>query len=214
MKNKYGLFIVIIAIFIGIISVSWVVPKLGKKNFLPVFLKGNRLGNSIIYDTNRDLGSIRNIGIGTTKPTETLDVNGTAQAKAFKLNGIKITEWPTSTGIPNGGIIMWSGSSVPTGWALCDGTAPTPDLRDRFIVCSGNEYKIGDNGGEKMHKLTISEMPKHHHSYQHHPTEKFSGSTETAGKGPLQTYQTGDTGGDQPHENRPPYYALAFIMKL
>ena len=31
--------------------------------------------------------------------------------------------------IPSGGIIMWSGSiaSIPSGWALCDGTSGTPD---------------------------------------------------------------------------------------
>ena len=38
--------------------------------------------------------------------------------------------------IPIGGIIMWSGSipSIPTGWALCDGTNGTPNLVDRFVV--------------------------------------------------------------------------------
>lgn len=40
--------------------------------------------------------------------------------------------------VPVGGIILWSGTiaTVPTGWALCDGTAnsPGPDLRDKFIV--------------------------------------------------------------------------------
>ena len=32
--------------------------------------------------------------------------------------------------IPVGGIIMWSGSSVPAGWALCNGSNGTPDLRN------------------------------------------------------------------------------------
>lgn len=39
-------------------------------------------------------------------------------------------------GVPPGVIVMWSGSisSIPKGWALCDGANGTPDLRDRFIV--------------------------------------------------------------------------------
>lgn len=44
----------------------------------------------------------------------------------------------TST-LPSGVIVMWSGSSIPSGWALCDGTNGTPDLRDRFIVGAGEE---------------------------------------------------------------------------
>jgi len=48
---------------------------------------------------------------------------------------------------PIGGIIMWSGASVPAGWALCDGSGGTPDLRDRFIVGSGTTYAIDDTGG-------------------------------------------------------------------
>jgi len=45
---------------------------------------------------------------------------------------------PEGTGVPVGGIIMWSGTiaSIPSDWALCDGTAnsPGPDLRDKFVV--------------------------------------------------------------------------------
>lgn len=38
--------------------------------------------------------------------------------------------------VPIGGIIMWSGSTVPTNWALCNGLNGTPDLRQRFIIAS------------------------------------------------------------------------------
>lgn len=40
--------------------------------------------------------------------------------------------------VPVGGIILWSGTiaTIPTNWALCDGSAnsPGPDLRDKFIA--------------------------------------------------------------------------------
>ena len=38
--------------------------------------------------------------------------------------------------LPSGVIVLWSGTiaSIPAGWALCNGTLGTPDLRDRFIV--------------------------------------------------------------------------------
>jgi hypothetical protein len=59
---------------------------------------------------------------------------------------------PTFSGngtIPVGGIIMWSGSiaSIPTGWALCDGSSGTPNLTDRFVVGAGSGYSVDATGG-------------------------------------------------------------------
>lgn len=50
---------------------------------------------------------------------------------------------------PIGGIILWSGSvaAVPSGWALCNGSNGTPDLRDRFVVGAGSTYAVGATGG-------------------------------------------------------------------
>lgn len=51
--------------------------------------------------------------------------------------------------IPIGGIILWSGSvaSIPSGWALCDGSSGTPDLRGRFVVGAGGAHSPDDTGG-------------------------------------------------------------------
>jgi hypothetical protein len=51
--------------------------------------------------------------------------------------------------IPVGGIIMWSGSigTIPTGWALCNGSNGTPNLQDRFIVGAGSGYAVAGTGG-------------------------------------------------------------------
>ncbi len=128
--------------------------------------------------------------------------------------------------VPIGTIVMWSGSTVPDGWALCNGQTAngvrTPDLRNKFIVGAGDEYAIGDKGGEKTHKLTIQEMPSHRHSYKfkgadmkaswdndnyfYNQSEEYTGNNNEK--------NTEYTGGDQPHENRPPYYALSYIMRV
>jgi hypothetical protein len=46
-------------------------------------------------------------------------------------------------------IMLWSGStsSVPSGWALCNGSSGTPDLRNRFVVGAGSTYAVNATGG-------------------------------------------------------------------
>jgi microcystin-dependent protein len=48
-------------------------------------------------------------------------------------------------------IMMWSGTiaTIPSGWALCDGTSGTPDLRNRFIVGAS-----ADSGGQSVTTIT------------------------------------------------------------
>lgn len=74
--------------------------------------------------------------------------------------------------VPAGAIIMWSGSisSIPTGWALCNGSNGTPNLRNRFVVAAGGSYGVGDTGGQNA----ITDVPKHSHN--------VSGNTGGAGK--------------------------------
>lgn len=150
------------------------------------------------------------------------------------------------TFIPQGGIIMWSGTleTLPAHWALCDGQNGTPDLRDRFIVGAGSHYTPGQTGGA----LTTAEDGEHHHSLSVGATtlsvEQMPSHTHNNGAllswevtGISSGYRTGynintgATGGGEAHTHpintsadgedgahshsfTPPYYALAFIMKL
>lgn len=132
---------------------------------------------------------------------------------------------------PVGLISMWSGSVIPGGWVLCDGRNDTPDLRNRFIVGAGDNYNIGVTGGEDKHALTVEEMPRHKHSsdgiYKYFAA-KASSIFKTS-VADLDNNTTNDTelalakinfdeaeervkGGGTEHENRPPFYALAYIM--
>lgn len=72
--------------------------------------------------------------------TTTLEVPSTAATADDLSNPLRNFERRL---FPIGGIIMWSnyGSrGIPTGWVLCDGRNGTPDLRDRFIIGSGGKY--------------------------------------------------------------------------
>lgn len=124
--------------------------------------------------------------------------------------------------IPPGGVIMWSGAAnaIPQGWKLCDGTNGTPNLKDKFIVGAGGEYAVGDSGGFKEVALTIEQMPSHSHYFPVYD-QILSGIYGPITMGQMHNESnrrlgyipTATEGGNQPHENRPPYYALCFIMK-
>lgn len=139
-----------------------------------------------------------------------------------------------SVSVPAGGIIMWSGSigSIPAGWALCDGTGGTPDLRNKFIVGAGSTYAVNATGGAVSNTPTItvgattlstSEMPAHTHPLGSagppYTSPTGYGSNGFMGGG-ISTDSTGG-GGSHGHSatsasvpTLPPYLALAYIMKL
>lgn len=126
---------------------------------------------------------------------------------------------PNGNNCPSGMIVMWSGTiaSIPEGWKLCNGQNGTPDLRNRFIVGAGDEYSVGDTGGSNTVALTVDQIPQHNHSYSYHTTmDRVAGSSSQNkyNVGSLESHTTGNAGGGQAHENRPPYYALCFIMKV
>lgn len=121
--------------------------------------------------------------------------------------------------LPRGVIVAWNGSTAPTGWALCDGQNGTPNLRDRFIVGTGGQYALGATGGSDTVTLNTTQIPSHTHTYWHRGDNckdvSASGKSGCWMAGEAASVRTSDaTGGGQPHENRPPYYALAWIMKL
>jgi microcystin-dependent protein len=119
--------------------------------------------------------------------------------------------------IPRGVISMWSGAinTIPDGWALCDGNNGTPNLRNRFIAGAGAQYAVGDVGGNDVVTLTADNMPRHTHIIHAIATVGSVVGHVARGAGGAATAQdTSAAGAGAAHENRPPYYALAFIMKL
>lgn len=124
----------------------------------------------------------------------------------------------SSGGVPSGFIGMWSGEVIPDGWLLCNGENGTPDLRDRFVLGSGTKYSVGDTGGYEEVTLTVEQMPNHRHNVGIAATTGGSnyGLTPEAVVPTMVSsgfVRTNNSGSSYPHNNMPPYYVLAFIMK-
>ena len=150
-----------------------------------------------------------------------------------------IPENNTSSIIPSGLIMMYYGNTIPDGWALCDGTNGTPDLRNRFIIGAGDTYTSGDVGGETSHthKYKIRFRPYYGalvgndndaiQAYDYESgnwtdsTQVASGVSTRTNNGILQGQWSDVTplieqaeGKSSVTSNMPPYYALCYIMKL
>jgi microcystin-dependent protein len=176
----------------------------------------------------------------------TISGNSTINGSSSVSGVLNVAGYPSNALVPAGGIIMWTGTTPPAGWALCNGSLGTPDLRGRFIVAydpatpatpallSGpatanvtNYGATGNRGGANAHTILLSEMASHNHNVtanlNHSSLFAFTSGAVAVGNGAayygnpqtvnVNVSQTAQ-GGNQPHENRPPYYVLAFIMKL
>lgn len=143
---------------------------------------------------------------------------------------IATTAFVFSNSVPIGAILMWSGTiaTIPAGYALCNGSGGTPDLRNRFIIGAGDTYATGTTGGSAdavvvSHTHTIVDNG---HSHALPLTPPFAGTGGNVGSGLVpqgsgltsSSATTGitvnTTGESGVGRNLPPFFALAFIQRV
>jgi len=131
------------------------------------------------------------------------------------LNSPACTSWGWAvSGTPRGSILMWSGTlaTIPTGWALCDGTNGTPDLRDRFIYGVSAAEEPGATGGATTHTHTV-DIAAFASGSPSGTTDIAIGGAKAASDAHTHSVNPPSTATSS-DSNLPPYYKLAFIMKL
>ena len=154
---------------------------------------------------------------------------------------------PSGDTLPIGSIAQFGGKTAPTNWLFCNGQAVSRETYKELFSVIGTTYgdgdgsttfnvpdfigrvpvgldkedtdfdTLGETGGEKTHKLTISEMPAHKHEL----TIEGGGSITASGvkwsSGTNMRKYAGDmienAGGNQAHNNMQPYTVTNFIIK-
>jgi len=144
---------------------------------------------------------------------------------------------------PSGWQLCNGGTASTSALQTVLGQSNVPDLRDRFVVGAGNSYSRHNTGGSASVTLTAAQMPNHAHFFStttgggdhvHQYIDQYvvinngyrpwpasnndcaQRNINTTGSGAHSHLVTGTTnqeGGGASHENRPPYYALIYIIK-
>lgn len=89
-------------------------------------------------------------------------------------------------------------------------------IKDTFLLCSGDSYAAGSIGGEAEHVLTEEELaPHHHHHTPNALTAAESSNGFTVGQATNKEYvriasvaDSESSGGGAAHNNMPPYLAV------
>jgi microcystin-dependent protein len=181
---------------------------------------------------------------GTLSVADDADLRGAVTAGTGKVDSLTVTSGGATAGsmsvtgkvtvpagkpneakgvVPVGGILAWTRADIPTGWAICDGNivegVQTPDLRGLFVMGAGDGHDVNSTGGAASVKLTTDQIPSHSHGYVY-PSGDGQGTWFLVQNhdGHIWRYYTdattGEAGGDEPHENRPPFFAVYYIMRV
>jgi microcystin-dependent protein len=177
------------------------------------FVNVSSPGYTTLFDA---AGNLRTVDLQTYMWTPIN--NGIKQAYAKLFNALVL---------PKGVIVAWTGAVAPAGWAICNGANGTPNLSGKFILGSGagpglTNRTIGNSGGAETVTLTEGQMPQHNHAYSDNAPAGYTyklGENRFADQQAIANFQiipstSADKGGNQPHENMPPFFVLAYIMKL
>jgi len=114
--------------------------------------------------------------------------------------------------VPPGTIVAWFNrdAPVPEGWAVCNGTQNTPDLRGRFLRGTSDQADVGTKGGDIEHSheyaFNLPEDGRKASDKDWGDTPWRTGPNPARGTAPV-------TGTTKPASSLPPYYNITYIMK-
>lgn len=199
-------------------SADTAVEAQGKTETARLAIEG---GSTVIFDGNGTFGKMDADLVVDTELSEASDNAIANKAVAIKINELfaLINQVKKETLLDSHPIHSFFYSSDPIDPSTLFG-GTWEQIKDTFLLAAGSTYAAGATGGEATHTLTIDEMPRHGHAPNRWvQVMSPGGNTGTIGQEGTMTGSYGDfvseqnynsnaAGGDQPHNNMPPYLAV------
>ncbi len=176
---------------------------------------------------------------GNLQVNGTLSAAATTGGGFVPIGGILM--WSGDPGKVPSGWLLCNGSGT---YVISGTTYSVPDLRDRFVVGAGGNYSSRSTGGNTSVTLGSNNLPPHRHTYKdtvfaengivgsgHSPDglgtgvdggnnyigskSSYDGDNSLSWVQRYSDYAQGNSGGGaDSFDVRPPYYALAYIIRI
>ena len=164
-------------------------------------------------NTNLEVNNL-NVGCITSKDNNfELDSNGNLTVKSLTAGDVKLASQLMRDFVyPVGSVYITVDARDPN--ELFGGE--WEQIKDTFLLASGDKYINGTIGGEEKHRLTIEEMPSHNHLYVIKEMVPSGGTMSIpvcANSGTIAP-STRYTGGSKEHNNMPPYLAVTVWKRI
>ena len=177
----------------------------------------NALPATANYVNNNTANWALNGAVGASGVTSIVAGTNITISPTTGVGAVTVSASGAASPFVTGMIMPFNGTVAPTGWAICDGTQGTPDLRGRFILGQSASYPFGASGGATTQTLVVNNLPDHTHTGA--TVSTVSSNNDAGGY----SYANGpNTGGisspgytpSVPFDILNPHYNLTFIMFL
>lgn len=188
----------------------------------------SKIAMNAVTESRISSNAVTNMKISHAAVTTDKIENGTIMFEDIASNGATTDDvmmwngsaWTAKSAIPSGVILMWSGTqaTIPNGWALCDGSGGTPDLRNRFIYGCDTDEAPGAIGGQLSvahdHQVDIPQFTSGSNNAHFNYVWDAGGAWVAAHTHEHSIDPPEVTSTEEVISTMPPYYKLAYIMKL
>ena len=170
-----------------------------------VELSASHISSKIASNLSADPSFVKQV----TRPIAEMNDSFAQRVKALE----KIT-------IPTGTVLAFDRTTCPKGWEEYIKAAGRTIVGASQRSGSKTQRNVGEQGGEELHKLTVEELPVHDHNIKGAASGKILGWYESSPVGAmphedskLNSPYNWSAGGNQAHNNMPPYVVLLYCAK-